>query len=78
MMKINWMVQIGVKRKDDRRDTSKKGGAPEAAGGSRLRPTALFWGLIRTLETTYVLDFLCHFLAFPFRFSAQALPLFAH
>jgi hypothetical protein len=26
----------------------------------------------------YVLDFLCHFLAFLFRFSAQTLPLFAH
>jgi hypothetical protein len=24
------------------------------------------------------LDFLCHFLAFPFRISAQCLPLFAH
>jgi hypothetical protein len=32
----------------------------------------------RELSSTYVLDFLCHILAFPFRFSAQALPLFAH
>jgi hypothetical protein len=27
---------------------------------------------------TYVVDFLCHFLAFPFRLSAQSMPLFAH
>jgi hypothetical protein len=30
------------------------------------------------LATTYVLDFLCHFLAIHFRLSAQSLPLFAH
>jgi tRNA A37 N6-isopentenylltransferase MiaA len=33
---------------------------------------------IKMVGTTYVLDFFCHFLALPFRFSAQTLPLFAH
>lgn len=61
MMRRNWMVQIGVKRKDDTRDTSKKGGAgaPEAAGGLRLRPTALFLVLIRNYcitTHTYMLN----------------------
>ena len=30
------------------------------------------------MNTTYVHEFLGHFLAFPFRFSAQALTPFAH
>ena len=28
-------------------------------------------------EYAYALDFLCHFLAFPFHFSAHLLPLFS-
>jgi hypothetical protein len=35
-------------------------------------------GTVYVTNVAYILDFLCHFLAFSFRISAQTLPLFAH